>query len=214
MNKTIQAVVFDVGGVLIRTRDQSGRRTWEDRLGLAHGAAEELILNGEMGRRAQHGEITEAELWNWVRDHFQLGAELNAFQRDFWRGDFLDESVVGLIRRLRPTYQTGIISNAMDGLHDTLARFQIDRDFDVVIGSAFVGVMKPDARIYEAALTALGRAPSEVVFIDDMPANVAGAERLGIHAVRFRPEMNLEGELASLGVTANAGPVENGAPAV
>lgn len=214
MNNAIRAVVFDVGGVLIRTRDQSGRRQWEDRLGLAHGEAEELILNGEMGRRAQHGEITEAELWSWARDYLNLGTEFGAFQSDFWRGDFLDESLVRLIRRLRPKYQTAIISNAMDGLLNTLAHYQIDRDFDVVIGSAYVGVMKPNARIYEAALIALGRAPFEVVFIDDMPANVVGAERLGMHAIRFHPEMNLEGELAKLGVIADAGPGENGAPAL
>ena len=33
---SIKAVVWDCGGVIIRTEDDRGRREWERRLGLAH----------------------------------------------------------------------------------------------------------------------------------------------------------------------------------
>ena len=39
---TIRAVLWDMGGVILRTEDPSGRRQWEERLGLAPG--ERLIL--------------------------------------------------------------------------------------------------------------------------------------------------------------------------
>ena len=112
MSKQIQAVIFDIGGVQVRTRDQSGRRKWETRLGLSPGGAESLVLNSETGFRAQRGEITTAELWDWVRDHLQLDQELDAFREDFWGGDTVDEALVALIEELRPNYRMAALSNA------------------------------------------------------------------------------------------------------
>ena len=47
MSSPIRAVLFDVGGVLVRTFDHSGRQQWEARLGLPPGGAEALVLNSE-----------------------------------------------------------------------------------------------------------------------------------------------------------------------
>jgi phosphoglycolate phosphatase-like HAD superfamily hydrolase len=59
MSSPIRAILFDVGGVLVRTFDPSGRQAWEQRLGLPPGGAEAVVLNSEMGHRAQRGEIGE-----------------------------------------------------------------------------------------------------------------------------------------------------------
>lgn len=200
MNSSIKAILFDVGGVLVRTFDQSGRRAWERRLGLPPGGAEAIVLNSEMGHRAQRGEITTAELWGWIREYLNLGENLDAFRDDFWRGDALDVSLVELIRELRPDYQTGIISNANDSLLETLANYGLAAEFDLIVGSAYEGVMKPDRAIYERALSRLGRRPPEAVFIDDAPANVAGARAVGMRAILFTPALDLRAELSALGV--------------
>ena len=47
-------------------------------------------------------------------------------------------------------------------------------------------IEKPDQRIYEIACERLGVRPSEVVFLDDLEANVAAARRLGMRAVLFQ----------------------------
>lgn len=200
MSKQIQAVIFDIGGVLVRTRDQSGRRKWETRLGLSPGGAESLVLNSEMGFRAQRGEITTAELWDWVRDHLQLDEELDAFREDFWGGDTVDEALVALIEELRPNYRMAALSNAADSLLESLASYNLLDKFDLVVGSAFEGVMKPDPAIYLTTLRRLGVEAAEAVFIDDAPANVAAAAALGIQAIRFTPETDLRAELSRLGL--------------
>lgn len=202
MSNPIRAVIFDVGGVLVRTFDHSGRQAWEQRLGLPPGGAEAVVLNSEMGRRAQQGEISDEALWAWVRDRLALRDELESFRRDFWRGDRLDASLVSLIRRLRPRYQTAIISNATDALRSTLAAYGLLAEFDVVVGSAYEGVMKPHPALYERALQRLGRAAHEAVFIDDAPDNVKGAQAVGLRAIHFKPGIDLEAELARLGVVA------------
>ena len=76
MSSPIRAVVFDIGGVLVRTLDQSGRQRWETRLGLPPGGAEAIVLNSDMGHRAQRGEIEDEALWAWVGEHLALGEDL------------------------------------------------------------------------------------------------------------------------------------------
>ena len=52
---------------------------------------------------------------------------------------------------------------------------------ECVIDSGVVGVMKPDARIFEIALTAMGLDADDVWYVGDMPAiDVVGARRAGI----------------------------------
>lgn len=200
MSSPIRAVLWDVGGVLVRTFDHSGRQAWESRLGLPPGGAEAIVLNSEMGRRAQRGEIGDAALWEWVRERLALGDDLEAFRRDFWRGDRVDESLVALIRRLRPRYQTAVISNATDALLTTLGGYGLRGEFDLIVGSAYEGIMKPQPAIYERALRRLGRAAEEAVFIDDAPGNVTGALAVGLRAIHFTPAIDLAGELQRLGV--------------
>ena len=204
MSSPIRAVLWDVGGVLVRTFDHSGRHLWEERLGLPPGGAEALVLNSEMGRRAQRGEIGEEALWAWAGEQLALGDELEAFRHDFWRGDRVDESLVALVRGLRPLYRTAIISNATDGLRDGLARYGLLDAFDLIVGSAYEGIMKPHPAIYERALARLGCAAEEAVFIADAPATVAGAEAVGLRAILFTPRLELAEELRRLGVAVRA----------
>lgn len=199
-SQPIEAIIFDVGGVLVRTFDHSGRQAWEERLNLPTGGAEAIVLNSEMGHRAQRGEISNDELWTWVGQHLNLEDELAAFREDFWRGDAVDAELLELIRRINGRYQMAIISNATDALLDSLEQYELMPEFDLVVGSAYEGVMKPDQAIYETTLARLGRRPEETLFIDDAPANIAGARAVGMNAILFTPSLDLAAELAALGV--------------
>ena len=109
----IEAVIFDFGGVLVRTPGRESRRKWEEKLGLDEWGSEVMVFGSEMGMSAQNGEITDQELWDWVGHHLSLSSEqLEEFRSDFWYGDILDISLIDYIRSLRPRYQTAIISNA------------------------------------------------------------------------------------------------------
>jgi len=198
----IKAVIFDFGGVILRTHDWSGRRHWEQRLGLPKDGAEQLVFNSQMGRQAQHGRITTDDLWQWVGQQGGLSAaELARFRQDFWAGDVLDKELVALIRRLRPSYQTALISNAFDDLRDVLTNeFAIADAFDVIVISAEEGIMKPDPRLYQIALDRLGCQSEETLFIDDSAHNIEGARDIGMHTIHFKPELDLEAALKQAGV--------------
>lgn len=198
----IKTVIFDVGGVLVRTVDYSHRRHWEKKLGLKEREAEQIVFNSEMGILAQSGNITREELWTWIGQRLDLApARLRAFRQGFWAGDVLDTALIDYIRTLRPRYQTAIISNATDSLRVSLAqKYPIDDAFDLIVCSAEERVMKPDPRIYRLTLERLGREPAEAVFIDDSAPNVAAAREIGMHAIHFHANMDVPAELAELGV--------------
>jgi putative hydrolase of the HAD superfamily len=191
-----------VGGVLVRTEDRSHRQRLEKRLGLARGEADELVFNSEHGTNGQLGAITAADLWTWVAQHLALDAEgLAQFWGEFFAGDTLDTELVAHIRRLRPRYQTAIISNAMDDLlHNVTHIYPMADAFDLIIGSAYERIMKPDARIFQRTLERLGRAADEAVFIDDFAHNIEGARAVGMSAIHFTPTTNLLREFAALGI--------------
>jgi FMN phosphatase YigB (HAD superfamily) len=193
----IKGVIFDVGGVLLRTHDQSGRRKWETRMGLKPGELAHLVFDSELGYQAQVGQVSIEEVWAWVGTHLDLSpGELATLKRDFWAGDRLDQELCDYIRGLRPRYLTGMLSNnwAPDG-RVMAQKLGIADCFDVFVTSAEIGVMKPDPRIYQIALDRLGLTPPEAIFVDDFVENVEAARRLGIWGVNFVEPDRAQNEL-------------------
>ncbi|MHB8055293.1 MAG: HAD-IA family hydrolase, partial [Candidatus Aminicenantales bacterium] len=72
--------------------------------------------------------------------------------------------------------------------------------FDEYVLSFDVGAAKPQPEIYYEALRAGGAAPGRTVFIDDLPANVDAAARLGIKGILFEESDDLSARLRTLGV--------------
>lgn len=185
----IKAVIWDLGGVIVRTEDHTSRNALAAELRVPRDQLENTVFGGEYGHKAQRGEINVDELWESVRVAFELSPEgIRDFQKRFWAGDVVDYDLVEYIRflRLDNRYSTALLSNAFDRLrYEITERWKIDDAFDIMIISAEEGVMKPDARIYEIALERTGVAPSEAVFIDDFAHNIVGAQAVGMHGIQF-----------------------------
>ena len=150
-----QAVIWDLGGVLVRTDDPLPRQALAQRLGHTRASLDQLVFGGESSRRAQLGELTEQQHWENVRQMLGLQIEaLSEFQREFWGGDRLDHELVDFIRSLRRDYRTGLLSNNFSSLRSNLStHWQIADAFDVIVISSEVHLLKPDARIYQLRLT-------------------------------------------------------------
>jgi putative hydrolase of the HAD superfamily len=191
VNTPVRAVIFDFGGVLVRTSDQGRlrRRAWEQRLGLAPGEAERLVFDNDRTAGLQCGLITAEAHWRWVSERLGLRADdLQAFRQDFFAGDAVDPILVAYVDHLRAAgYHLGLLSNASDDARTAFRdQYAILDHFDTLTVSSEEGVMKPDPRIYEIALARAGVQPHEAVFVDDVLANVEGARRVGMHAVHFK----------------------------
>jgi epoxide hydrolase-like predicted phosphatase len=196
----IKAVIWDLGGVLLRTEDFSSRLALADRIGKSRAELEDLVFDGDSGDRAQLGEISADEHWENIRRMLGLDeAGISEFRRQFWEGDQLDHALVDTIRSLRGRYKTGLLSNAFSDLRQWVSSLPNFTDaFDEMIISAEMHLVKPDPRIYQAALQRLGAAANEAVFIDDLLENVAGARRQGLHGIHFRQRSQALAELGRM----------------
>jgi putative hydrolase of the HAD superfamily len=105
----------------------------------------------------------------------------------FFAGDQVDYRLAEEIRELKKKYLTGVISNAMSGARTFLVEeIGLGEFFDSLTYSFEVGVMKPEAGIFESALKSLNVTPEQSVFLDDFQHNVAGALAVGMQAIHFR----------------------------
>ncbi len=192
----IRGVIFDWGGVLMRTVDAGGRRKWERKLGLPLYAVDRVVHGSRSWKQAQSGRITDAEYWADVAAQLGLGEdELAEFRRDYFAGDRLDEDMVAFIRGLRPRFKTALLSNASPSLTGLLDELGVTDLFDVRVISGQVGVQKPDPAIYRIALERLDLAAAETIFVDDFIENIETAQRLGMHTLHFRAGMDWQAEL-------------------
>jgi len=183
----IRAVIFDWGGVLVRTFDYTSRRKWEARLNLAPGGLEEVVFDSDAARRAMVGDATETDVWAHAADVFRLAPEpLEQLKIDFWSGDQLDEALVRFLSELRPQYRTAILSNAWPNAREVLAgRLGLHRAVDTMVISAEERLAKPDERIYRLAAERLGVRPEEAVFVDDLSVNIDGSRAVGMRGIQF-----------------------------
>jgi putative hydrolase of the HAD superfamily len=132
------------------------------------------------------------------------------------------EGVHGTLTALRRRgVRTGIVTNGVVARQaPKVAVLGLDALVDVVVISEAVGVSKPDRRIFDHALAALGARPATTWFVGDNPVtDVLGAQQAGMTPVWFRrgawpaghaePELQIEtlGELLPLIARAGARPV-------
>ncbi|KAJ1669882.1 hypothetical protein EV182_008544, partial [Spiromyces aspiralis] len=61
---------------------------------------------------------------------------------------------------------------------------KLNEIFDVVVESCVVGLRKPDPKIYQVVCERLAVQPNEVVFLDDITANIRTAKSLGMSTVK------------------------------
>lgn len=196
----IRVVVFDCGGVVLRSGDMSPYGNWEQRLGLNEGELARRLWEGETWLLAERGEITEEELWQHVGCEIGLtdAVTLQELRSDIWSTWKINEQVLALIDRIRPHYRVGMLSNATDALEALLeTRYGIIDRFDPIVNSARVGIAKPAEGIYRYLLEVLGVQAHEVVFIDDRAENIAAAAQLGIHVIWYVHADELERQLAA-----------------
>jgi epoxide hydrolase-like predicted phosphatase len=183
----IEAVIFDIGGVLEATPSTGWRERWAAHLGLAP---------EEMARRLDPtftegsiGAIDLSQVERRVAEVLGLGpASLEAFMGDLWAEYLgtLNEELAAYFGGLRPRYRTGILSNSFAGAREReQAAYGFEDLCDVVVYSHEEGCRKPDPRFYRIVCERLDVAPDEAVFLDDREMCVGGARALGMKAIRF-----------------------------
>jgi putative hydrolase of the HAD superfamily len=201
----ISTILWDVGGVLLTNgwdhleraavlkKFQVDSDSFEQRHELADDAWEKgLITAEEYLLRTVFYEprpFTPAEFLQAMKD----------------RSVLLPHTAMRILQELAASeeIELAMLNNEARELNDyRIERFELGRYFDSFFSSCYVGLRKPDPKIYDLALDVLQRDPEEVVFIDDRQGNCDAAGALGIHAIRYIDEAQCVQALERLGLHA------------
>ena len=196
----IQAVVFDIGGVLEVTPRTHWQERWAARLGMPlvafEARADPIFAPGATGATSL------ADIERQVAEAFALDeADLDALMGDLWAEyvGTLNAELTAYFAALRPRYRTGILSNIFVGAREReQALYGFEDMCDVIVYSHEVGWVKPDPRIYHAVCERLGCAPEHAVLLDDVAANIDGARAVGMQGVLFTDTAQAMAELEAL----------------
>jgi FMN phosphatase YigB (HAD superfamily) len=108
----------------------------------------------------------------------------NSFVRETSAGLAHSRDVVG---PLKSRFRLGIVSNFYGNLDRILEEAKLDRYFAAVADSSRVGIFKPDAGIFAAALKKIQCAPETAAMIgDSLAKDCAPARKLGMRTVWLR----------------------------
>ena len=202
------ALVFDFGGVLISpiTGPIAEVASWHDvsmhqMLDVLMGPREQSTADHPW-HRAERGELAVAELPRlvepWARS---AGIELRGEEYDrLLAGDFeTHHHLVERIGDLRAEgHTTALLTNSFIEFESVRAERIDETVFDHVFDSARMGCRKPEPQIYRAVTDTLGRAPGNIVYLDDFEANLIPANDLGWQCIHVVDEQAAFDELDAL----------------
>ncbi len=202
---SIQALFFDVGGVLLTNGwDRLDRRQAVDHFGLDWDEFEdrhELVVPAFERGQLSLEEYLDRTVFYRVRNFSRQDFE----NFMYGRSEPLAESLALLDRLARSrNYFLATLNNESRELNaHRIERFRLREYFSVFFSSCYLGVKKPDRSIYMMALQLTQRPPQECVFIDDRELNLECARSLGLNCLLFETASHLQHDLAQLGVVAS-----------
>jgi epoxide hydrolase-like predicted phosphatase len=184
----IKAVIWDMGGVILRTENEESRRQLAAEYNIAIDDLYKTVFNSTSAEMATIGTIAENEHWQAVATTLGVpGGKIFEFQDKFWGGDGIDKELIDFIKGLNKVVKTGLLSNAWSGARQYLNRKNAcDQVFQFSMFSCEVRLRKPDAHIYEKILALMQVKADEAIFVDDILENVEAAKAVGIHAIQFK----------------------------
>jgi len=195
----IKAVVLDIGGVIIRTKNRSCRELLEKQYNLPVGGADELVFNSRAAQDSTIGLVENNAVWESVKNHLCISdLQLNEFKEMFWKNDDIDRDLIQYIQTLRPQFKTALLSNAWKNFRNILStQYQISEGLtvDQILISSELGVAKPDPAIYQVLAETINCEFKDILFVDDFIENIKAAKILGIRTIHYQQGINLIKEI-------------------
>jgi len=202
----ITAIFTDVGGVILSNGwDRHSRRLAAEKFCLDPEDFEdrhELMLHAfEIGQAGLEEYLDRTVFYRtrpFTRDDFKafIFAQSHAYP---------DAMVVFTRLAESARYLMATLNNESLELNEFRIRhFRLREFFSIFLTSCYLGVRKPEEKIYRLALQITQRLPEECVFIDDRELNLECARHLGLRVIHYRAPQQLRDDLRQLGVEADS----------
>ena len=186
MTLAIKAIIFDLEGVLMKTKDADLYLSVANALETPYGSVREIYFS-EMNDQVDLGLFTQEQFEENVIN--MLGLEpkkIKILQQVHEEQTFIDSLMLEKIKSLKKKYKIGLLSNYSTSMRNKIEKeWRIGDAFDAIIISSEVGVIKPDPAIFELMMERLGSQAHESVLIDDRIKNIQGAENIGMRTIHY-----------------------------
>ena len=201
---TIRALFWDVGGVLLTNAwDHQERDQAVERFLLSK--SEFDARHKELVPGFEEGKLTLEEYLERVIFYEPRMFSKEDFKQFLFSLSRPKPQSLELARALHAKYVMGTINNESRELNQyRIAHCALTEIFDLFVSSCFVGLRKPDERIYRLALDLTQHTPDECCFIDDRPLNLECAAQMGMNTIQMQSIDQLRGDLEKLGVNAKS----------
>jgi len=199
----VTALFWDVGGVLLTNAwDRPARRR----------AAEQFRLWWEEFEDRHELLVPAFEKGELSLEEY-LDRTVFYCQRPFSKAEFrefmLAQSqpkpdslrIVGELAQTKKYLLATLNNESLEVNEHRIREFALRDYFTVFFSSCYLGVRKPEERVYRLVLLLTQRSAGESVFIDDRPLNLECARRCGMIAIRFENSEQLRADLRGVGVT-------------
>lgn len=198
----IKTVIFDLGKVILPFELQRGYAALQPHCSLPLEEMPRRISAAGIVPPFEEGRISPQDFVRQLSGALGIDIEYDRFC-ELWSSIFLPDPLLpeSLLEGIARRYRLLLLSNT-NAIHFEMIRrtYPILRHFHEFVLSYEVGAMKPDPRIYAAALERAGCLPEECFFTDDMQPFVEAARQAGIDAVQFRNPAQLERDLRARGI--------------
>lgn len=184
----LETIVFDFGGVLftfdrIRFIAELARYSSLSTTALFHS----VYGTSSVFQQYEMGKLSTVDFFAHIVKVGKVeGITLQTFEDLYTRSVPIVPALL-LVPQLATKFTLAILSNTSE-LHfeHILHRHPVAACFTHFFLSYEQGVMKPDPRIYEQAIHSLGGAAETMLFVDDVPENLAPAKLLGMQTHLFQ----------------------------
>jgi putative hydrolase of the HAD superfamily len=189
---SVEAIVFDLGGVLVEVDFRRVLAHWAAACGEAAEALAARFRQDVAYCAHERGELDDRGYFAHLRALLAIDISDEQLLAG-WNGA-LGEPLPGiepLIERLAAQYPAYVFSNTNPAhiAHFTPRYKALLSHFRKVVTSCDLGARKPDPEAFQRLAKLIGAQPERILFFDDLEENVRGARRAGLVAFQVtRPD--------------------------
>lgn len=207
MSLPVEALLFDLGRVLIELDSARAHRRWADIAGVPVAQIEAQyaarVAGSALFHQHERGEITDGEFATGLGALFEAPLTEAEFI-DGWNSIFVGEmpgvrAVLARAGARLPLYAFSN-TNAVHQAYFSVRFAELLAPFRKLYLSHEIGVRKPDAAAFRTVVGDMGIDPARIAFFDDLPENVAGARASGLLAFQVTSAREIERALQELEV--------------
>ena len=199
----IETIIFDMGKVLIPFDFTRGYHALAPYSPFTAEEIPQLIGKTDLVIRLESGQIEPIPFFEEFTSLLRTNITYDEFC-SIWSSIFLTPTLIPeeFIVTLGKRYRLLVLSNT-NAIHFEMvsANYSILTHFDHLVLSHEVGALKPNPKIYDAAIANANCAAEHCFFTDDIPAYVEGARKAGLNAEQFLGFDKLRDDLKRHGVS-------------